>query len=85
MFVAAVYGNVYHFAFLLEQLGHLGGFALPVCVVVPHFCAVLGYLSFYQFLVAVLSFIGVVLLVMLSWLLLIQAMPFTLLVVRAFK
>lgn len=77
MLVAAVYGNFYHFCFMVHQLEHLGHFGIPVCIAIPHFCAVFGYLSFYQFLVAVLSFIGFFLLAMLFWLLWIQVVQIT--------
>jgi len=72
MFVAAVYGNLYHFRFTVDRLEHLGKFGIPICVTIPHFCAMFGYLSLYQFLVCVLTFIGVFLLVMFSWLIWIQ-------------
>lgn len=72
MFIAAIYSNLYHLSFMLEQLEHLGRFGIPICITIPHFCAMFGFLSFYQFLVAVLSFIGVFLLGMFSWLILIQ-------------
>ena len=72
MFVAALYGNYYHCSFALERLEHLGWFGIPVCITIPHFCAMFGYLSLYQFLVCVLSFIGIFLLVMFASLLAIQ-------------
>lgn len=72
MFAAAVYSNFYHFTFMVEQLQHLGLYGIPVCITVPHVCAIFGYLTFYQFLVAVLSFIGFFLLAMFSWLIFIQ-------------
>ena len=58
--------------FMVDRLAHLGTFGIPVCITIPHFCAVFGYLSLYQFLVAVLSFIGFFLLVMFTWLIWIQ-------------
>ena len=72
MLIAAVYGNFYHYSFMTDRLEHLGRFGIPVCIAIPHFCAMFGYLSLYQFLVSVLSFIGFFLLVMLSVLVLIE-------------
>ena len=72
MFIAAIYGNFYHFQFMLDRLEHLGKFGIPICITIPHFCAMFGYLSLYQFLVAVLSFIGFFLLGMFLWLIWIQ-------------
>jgi len=72
MLIAAVYGNFYHFRFMIDQLGDLGHFGIPICIAIPHFCAIFGYLSFYQFLVCVLSFTGFLLLVLLLWMFLIQ-------------
>jgi len=72
MFMAAIYSNFYHFSFMTDRLHHLGQYGIPFCVILPHFCALFGYLSFYQFLVAVLSFIGFFLLVIFLWLISIQ-------------
>jgi len=68
MCIAAVYGNLYHFRFAIDHLEHLGKFGIPICITIPHFCAMFGYLSLYQFLVTVLSVIGFLLLVMFLWL-----------------
>jgi len=72
MFIAAVYSNLYHLSFLHDRLEHLGRFGIPLCITIPHFCAMFGYLSFYQFLVCVLSFMGFFLVAMFSWLIFIQ-------------
>ena len=72
MLAAAIYGNLYHFSFMLDQLEHLGPFGIPICITIPHFCAMFGFLTFYQFLVSVLSFMGFFLLVMFVWLVMIQ-------------
>jgi palmitoyltransferase len=73
MFLAAVYSNIYHFSFVLDRLGHLGRVGMPICITVPHVCAIFGFLSLYEFLIAMLTFVAGMLMVVLAWLAVIQA------------
>ncbi len=67
MWFGAVYANVFHYHFAMEVLE---GPSLQTlfCIVQPPMGALLGYLSVYQFFVAVVTFVALWCLIMLSWL-----------------
>jgi palmitoyltransferase len=71
IFMAALYCNVFNYSFVMDKLE---GFCIGtvVCLLVPHACALFGYLTFEQFFLCILSFIGFLCLVMFTWLLVIQ-------------
>lgn len=71
VFAAATYANLFHRQFVVERLWHLG-WALPICFLAPHVGAVLGFLTLYEFLVTVMTFLAFFCLVMFLWLLKIQ-------------
>ena len=70
VWIAALYGNIYHFVFVREVLG--SGFGVLFCIIAPHVAALLGYLSLPQFFVCSLTLLAAVLLVMFTWMLQIQ-------------
>jgi palmitoyltransferase len=72
MLVAAVYSNIFHWQFVVDRLGHLGSFGMPLCIALPHVCAVFGFLSLYEFLVATLTFLALFVMAMLASLVVIQ-------------
>ena len=68
---AAFYCNIFNLQFLHDALG---GFGLGSVfgVIFPHGAAVIGLLTFYQFCISIVTFMGLLCLVMFSWLLQIQ-------------
>ena len=70
VWIAALYGNIYHFRFVTEVLGT--GVGTVFCILAPHVAALLGYLSLGQFFVCSLTLLAAILLVMFTWMLQIQ-------------
>lgn len=71
MFSATMYANFFHYRFFMDHLGHLNEF-LPICLVAPHFCAMLRFLTLYQLLVTIMTSLSFFCAAMFVWLLLIQ-------------
>ncbi|ELU16715.1 hypothetical protein CAPTEDRAFT_113639 [Capitella teleta] len=71
VWLAAIYANCFHLDFLSHVMGGLG-FSTWLCVILPHVAALTGFLSLNQFFVAVISFLALFSLIMLTWLLCIQ-------------
>jgi palmitoyltransferase len=72
MLIAAVYSNIFHWQFVRDRLGHLGNFGMPICIALPHVCAVFGFLSLYEFLVATLTFLALFVMAMLICMVVLQ-------------
>ena len=73
MCFAALYCNIFNIAFLCDVFRDFGVLSAVFSILMPHGAALLGLLSFYQFCVCVVTFVGLLCLVMFSWLLQIQA------------
>ena len=70
VWIAALYGNIYHFQFVTEVVGF--SFGTLLCVLAPHVAALLGYLSLAEFFICILTLLAALLLVMFTWMLQIQ-------------
>ena len=68
LWLAAVYGNVLQWTFVGDQLGGHGP-ATWFRIVAPHVALLTGHVTAYQFIVGVMTFVGLLCLVMFSWLL----------------
>ena len=68
---AAFYSNVFNLVFLHDAMGGFG-FGTLFSIVFPHGAALIGLVTFYQFCISVVTFLGLLCLVMFTWLLQIQ-------------
>ena len=72
MWFSALYCNIFNIAYLRETFHDFGVLSCVFSILMPHGAALLGLVSFYQFSVCIVTFIGFLCLAMFSWLLQIQ-------------